>query len=264
MEVTSEPVTSNGRPRRRPFVIAIAAVVALTTVVVVLLRPPGHHAPVAQALPVSAPPSPPLPAPHPSMPAPVASRPVIPHEAVAPAVPTAFTLTGPKFTINAHVCAMPVVFPLDPPGEQRHTVCWVQKGFGVKPGSDSATSYVLGHSWAPDPQEVLNRLSAPATREILAAKPVMRDGVLTFPVHAVDGYRLVLRTPTGRLTYKVHDAFGVAKNQLGKMHSVLNAKVRHRVVLITCAERGGVDYDYNVVVNAYLWSAKAAPSGIGR
>ena len=57
--------------------------------------------------------------------------------------------------------------PLDPPGEQHHTVCWVRNEFGVAPGSDSATTYVLGHSWGQDTQEVLNRLSAPATQQIL-------------------------------------------------------------------------------------------------
>ena len=32
----------------------------------------------------------------------------------------------------------PDVRPLDPPGEQHHTVCWVDDGFGVRPGSHTA------------------------------------------------------------------------------------------------------------------------------
>ena len=55
---------------------------------------------------------------------------------------------------------MAYVRPLDPPGEQHHTVCWVQHDFGFAPGSKGrGTTYVLGHSWAEDPLEVLNKVS---------------------------------------------------------------------------------------------------------
>lgn len=197
----------------------------------------------------------------PSAPKPPPPKPGPPHQYVAPAVPTSFTLTGKQFTINAHVCAMAPVFPLDPPGEQHHTVCWVTKGFGYAPGSHSQTSYVLGHAWAEDEQEVLNKLSAPATRQILHAKPVLRSGQKTYPVEGMKGYRLILHTPTGRLTYKVRAVWGAGKLDLGSVKSVMNQHVRNRIVLITCAERNGVDYDYDIVVEAYLYSsvrAKAA------
>ena len=97
-----------------------------------------HHR--DQAPPTTPRTSAPAPAVHPV----AAPQPVIPHDYVAPAGPTGFLLTGPRFSIRAHVCAMPPVFPLDPPGEQRHTVCWVTKGFGFTPGSTSRTTYVLG------------------------------------------------------------------------------------------------------------------------
>jgi hypothetical protein len=185
----------------------------------------------------------------------------IPHQRVAPAAPTAFTLTGRKFTIKAQVCSMAPVFPLDPPGDQHHTVCWVNGGFGVAPSSDGATSYVLGHAWAEDSQEVLNKVSAPATREVLHDKPRTVDGVPVYPVHRLNGYRLVLHTPAGRLTYRVSKAYGVGKLDLGQVKSAMNQHARNRVVLITCAERNGVDYDYNIVLYAKLYSSvRAAPS----
>ena len=184
---------------------------------------------------------------------------VVPHDRVAPAVPTAFTLTGRRFTITAHVCSMAPVFPLDPPGDQHHTVCWVNGGFGVAPSSHAATSYVLGHAWAEDSQEVLNKLSAPATREVLKAKPRMVDGVKVYPVHRLTGYRLVLHTPAGRLTYRVTTAYGVGKLDLGHVKSAMDQNVRNRVVVITCAERHGVDYDYNIVLYAKLYSSVKAP-----
>ena len=78
-----------------------------------------------------------------------------------PRRPTRFTLTGRRFTITAHVCPMANIRPYDPPGEQHHTVCWVQHGFGVAPSSKQpATTYLFGHSWAEDSLEVLNKLSA--------------------------------------------------------------------------------------------------------
>jgi hypothetical protein len=148
------------------------------------------------------------------------------------------------------------VRPYDPPGEQRHTVCWVRDGFGVKPASAAATSYLFGHSWSVDPHEVLNRASAPVTREILHARPVRLDGVPVYPAHALDGYRIVLRTRAGVLTYDVRRVYAVRKALLGGISSWEDPTVRNRVVLTTCAELGGVDYDFNVVIEAYLHSSR--------
>jgi hypothetical protein len=188
-----------------------------------------------------------------------------PHDVVPPAAPTAFTLTGPRFTIKAHVCAMANIRPYDPPGEQHHTVCWVRSGFGVAPSSEQpATSYLFGHSWAPDAQEVLNKASTVATAELLQARPVTRNGVPIYPVHALDGYRLVLRTRAGTLTYRVRNVYGVRKNQLGFIRSWLDPTRPGRVLLTTCAERGGVDYDYNVVIEAYLASSSRPAQRVGR
>jgi hypothetical protein len=42
----------------------------------------------------------------------------------------------------------------------------------------------------------------------------------------------------------------------------MDSSIKNRIVIITCAERNGVDYDYNVVVDAYLYSSqKIAKSG---
>ena len=56
---------------------------------------------------------------------------------MAAAAPTHFQIAGAGFTIDANSCKMPNVRPLDPPGDQYHTVCWVYEGFGVAPGSTS-------------------------------------------------------------------------------------------------------------------------------
>jgi hypothetical protein len=222
-----------------------------------LLNRPDHHAPAARGarspapvqtvLPVADPITPSVAPPSPTSP---------PHDAVAPSPPHAFTLTGPRFTINAHVCAMANIRPYDPPGDEHHTVCWVRSGFGVAPSSKQpATSYLFGHSWAQDSREVLNKASSLATREILRARAQTRDRVPVYPVHALDGYRLVLRSRTGTLTYLVRHTYGVRKVQLGFIKSWLDPTVPGRVVLTTCAERNGVDYDYNVVIEAYLTSS---------
>ena len=208
--------------------------------------PPSSTSPVASTPPpvVAVPTATPPPAP------------VVPHDDVPAAAPTAFTLTGPRFTIRAHVCAMANVRPYDPPGEQRHTVCWVRSGFGVRPGSAAATSYLFGHSWAEDRLEVLNRASAPVTREILRARAQRLNGVPVYPSRVLDGYRLVLRTGTGVLTYEVRRVYAVRKALLGGISSWEDQTVRNRVVLTTCAELNGVDYDYNVVIEAYLASSR--------
>jgi hypothetical protein len=258
-------MTSPGRPepaRRRRTVLAAlvgALVVAGAVITYVATRGASKQGAAAPAptRTLAAPrstaaPSTPPPA------APTSTPPRVAHDRVAAAAPTAFRLTGPRFTIKAHVCAMADVRPYDPPGEQRHTVCWVRERFGVRPGSHAATSYLFGHSWAQDPFEVLNRASAPVTREILRARPAKLDGVTVYPSHVLDGYRLVLRTETGVLTYVVRRVYGVRKALLGGIASWEDERVPNRVVLTTCAELGGVDYDYNVVIEAHLASSKRA------
>jgi hypothetical protein len=182
--------------------------------------------------------------------------PAVPHEFVAPAAPTGFEMSGPAFDIKADVCQMNYVRPLNPPGDQKHTVCWVRKGFGVAPGSDSGgTSYILGHAWAKTPL-IFNPLSELAMQEVTGRSPEMQSGVRTFPVKAINGYNIVLRTPTGTLTYTVTRAFAVSKSQAGDVKSLM-ANIPNRVVLITCAVKGGVDVDYNIIVDAYLTSSTA-------
>jgi hypothetical protein len=245
--------------RRRRVLLAEGAV-ALAVVVAVtgglLLRtsnhPPEQAAAAVPVAPVTT--STPTPEPSPtSTPPPVVT---IPHDRVAAAVPYRFTLAGKGFTINAQVCAMAPVFPLDPPGEQHHTVCWVTQGFGFKPGSNSGTSYVLGHSWAPDPLEVLNKASSRATRNVLHETARHLDGVPVFPAKSLMGSHITLRTPNGVLGYTVRNAFGVRKSELGEINSIMDQTVRNRVVVITCAELNGVDYDYNIVLDARLTSSR--------
>jgi hypothetical protein len=213
---------------------------------------PGHEAPVVSAA---------VPAPNPpALPRdPLASPPnppALPHEFVAPAAPTEFEMSGPAFDIKANVCQMKYVRPLNPPGDQKHTVCWVRKGFGVAPGSASGgTSYILGHAWAKTPL-IFNPLSELAMQEVTGENPEMQSGVPTFPVKAINGYNIVLRTPTGTLTYTVTRAFAVPKSQAAGVKSLM-ANTPNRVVLITCGVKGGVDVDYNIVVDAYLTSSTA-------
>ncbi len=198
-----------------------------------------------------------------STPSPTATHPPTPAiRPVAASAPTHFTMQGKGFTIAAHVCGMGYVRPLDPPGEQHHTVCWVQHDFGEAPGSHSRTTYILGHAWAEDDLEVLNKASRPATLQILDAvkhaKVSRLDGIPVYPVTALNGSTITLRTATGTLTYEVRDVYGVAKNQAGDVHSLMNQKTPRRVVIITCAEAHGIDYDYDIIVDAYL--VKAVPS----
>ena len=139
-------------------------------------------------------------------------------------------------------------------------MCWVDHDFGVAPGSNSATTYVLGHSWAEDDLEVLNPASRIATKQLLHAKPRRVGGIKTYPVTALDGYTITLKTPRGHLVYTVRNAYGVAKDQAGFVPTLMNQKVPHRIALITCAERNGVDYDYDVIVEAYLTESIAHTS----
>lgn len=243
---------------RSQAALAVVAVLVISAVGYLALRPAGSVE-VAQALPVVVPTSaapsvvptttPPAPAPPPAPP--------IPHDVVAPAAPTAFEMSGPAFDIKANVCQMAYVRPLDPPGEQRHTVCWVKKDFGVAPGTDSGgTSYILGHAWAKE-KLVFNPISELAMKEVTGQNPELQSGVPTFPVMALNGYNIALRTPNGMLSYTVTRAFAVSKEQAGNVQSLM-ANTPNRVVLITCAVANGVDADYNIIVDAYLTSSTAA------
>jgi Sortase domain len=219
----------------------------------------GHGVTVVSAAvpgldPPAPPPDPPQSAPESSALSP--NSPALPHDFVAPAAPTSFEMSGPAFDIKANVCQMKYVRPLNPPGDQMHTVCWVRKGFGVAPGSDSGgTSYILGHAWAKTPL-IFNPLSELAMQEVTGQNPEMQSGVPIFPVKVMDGYNVVLRTPTGTLTYTVTRAFAVLKSQAGEVKSLM-ANTPNRVVLITCGVKNGVDVDYNIVVDAYLTSSTA-------
>ena len=46
------------------------------------------------------------------------------HEFVAPAAPTGFEMSGLAFDVKANICQMNYVRPLNPPGDQKHAVCW--------------------------------------------------------------------------------------------------------------------------------------------
>jgi hypothetical protein len=241
---------------RRTATLAVVITV-LAALAVVLFRPRHHPAPAAQPAPVV---TQPLPAPSPSQ-SPVAlvkpAAPKIPHDAVAPAAPTAFEMKGAAFDIKASVCQMPNVRPLDPPGDQLHTVCWVESDFGVAPGSNAkGTSYVLGHAWA-EAQLVLNPLSEFAMKHVDEQHPLNEAGVPTYPVKALNGYTITLRTAGGTLTYQVKRAFTVSKLQAGDVPSLM-ANTPKRVVLITCGVRDGRDIDVNVVAYAYLVSSRSA------
>jgi hypothetical protein len=183
--------------------------------------------------------------------------PVPPHEAVAPAAPTSFVMTGPAFTIAAHVCKMDFILPLDPPGDQFHTVCWVKRKFGVAPSSDAAgTSYILGHAWA-EARLVLNPLSEYAMKQVTGRRPVKESGVPIYPVTNVNGYKIVLKVPHGTLTYRVTRAFAVSKEDAIKVQSIMETTIPNRVVIITCGVNNGQDIDDNIIVYADLYSSIA-------
>jgi hypothetical protein len=261
-DLTMDDAATTPTPRRarRAPLAGAAAVVAAAAVItgsVWLHSGRTHHVATPATTPTRT--AAPAPTPAPTV-TPTASRAAKPSEvpqAVAKAAPTTFEIKGPKFDIKAHMCGMNNVRPLDPPGEQHHTVCWVQAGFGVAPGSRSGTTYVLGHSWAEDDQEVLNKLSEPATREVLHVKPHQASGVPIFPVKALNGYVLTLKTGRGILRYTVKDAYGVPKAQAADVKALMDEQTPNRVVIITCAELNGTDYDYNIIVDAYLTSSVA-------
>jgi hypothetical protein len=242
--------------RRRGWqVTAVTGAVAVAAVITALaLRP--EHAPPAAARPPAAPPTSAASVRAASTPPPAPRL-----DAVAPATPTAFVMAGPKFRIVAHVCPMPYVRPLDPPGEQHHTVCWVERDFGVAPGIPSrGTSYLLGHAWAEDPDEVLNPMSELAMRQVHLAHPQHSGGVPVYPVTNLNGYTITLRTANGRLTYRVTRAFAVPKERAADVRSVMAERTPNRVVLITCGVRDGVDVDVNVIAYATLVRAVASPA----
>jgi hypothetical protein len=245
--------------RRRTLIVLTAAVAVVAVAVALVVSRRGHS--VRPPVAASHPPTSATPAP--SSPSPTA-RPV-PHDVVAAAAPTSFRYAGKGYTIKATVCGMEYVRPLDPPGNQHSTVCWVRHDFGHAPGSSGkGTTYVLGHAWAQDPREVLNRLSEPATRQALEAKAhgtvTKRNGIPTYPVTALNGDVITLRTANGILRYTVRDTYAVSKEQAGLVKSLMAQDTPDRVVIITCAELRHVDYDYNVIVEAFLTSARATPT----
>jgi hypothetical protein len=154
---------------------------------------------------------------------------------------------------------MNYVRPLDPPGEQHHTVCWVQHNFGYPPGSAGrGTTYILGHAWSVDPLEVLNPVSRRVTAQVLRQHRTRSlDGIRIHPATVLNGDVITLRTATGLLRYTVRSAYAVNKMQTGSISSLMDEHIRNRVVLITCAELHGFDYDYDVVVNAFLTASRA-------
>jgi hypothetical protein len=240
------------RVPRRARLVALAAVAPALLAGLTACSGSNHPQPTAA-------PRPSTPSPRPSIVA-AASTPVRPpstpppHRPAPPSTrPWTFTITGPKLHLTAHVCAMANIRPYDPPGEQHHTVCWVRSGFGVAPGvHQRGTSYVFGHSWAEDDQEVLNRVSAPATREMLVAQPHIVDRVPVYSIHGLDGDLIRLRTNGAPVTYQVRGAYGVAKNQLGFIRSWLDPNVPGRLLVTTCAELNGRDYEDNIILEAYV------------
>jgi hypothetical protein len=197
----------------------------------------------------------------PSTPAPVvvaaAPVPAVPHDDVAAGAPSTFRIAGPNLDTSADVCGMPYVRPLDPPGDQYHTVCWVQSDFGVAPGSASGgTSYILGHAWAEAPL-VFNDMSEIAMAQAANEPASTLDGIPIYPVDALNGDTITLQVDAGTLTYTVRDAYAVAKEDAGNVSSLM-ANTPDRVVLITCGVYQGVDIDQNVIVEAFLTSSVAA------
>ena len=240
-------------PRRRLAIVAL--LVALAVALTVLLWPaPVHTAPAAAAQPTPSPtvttPSPtPTPTPKPNpKPKPTLAR-------LAPSVPTAFVMSGSQFVIRANVCGMDYIRPLDPPGDQLHTVCWVRQGWGVAPSSPSTgTTYVLGHAWA-EQRLVLNPMSELAMNQVDLARPSYEAGVAIYPVTDLNGYSITLASGGGHFTYRVTRAFAVNKNDAGSIPSVMDEHIPNRLVLITCGVHNGVDVDVNVIAYATLVSA---------
>jgi hypothetical protein len=267
--------TSAAHARRRPTLVLAAAAVLGVAVAIAVVRDGGATgrtggkilaAPVSKAsssMPSVPPPGTATPT-KPTKPK-MRTKPSVPHDVVAAAAPIAFTYTAPHYRIRAHVCGMRYVRPLDPPGEQHHTVCWVQHDFGFAPGSHGeGTTYVLGHSWGQDPLEVLNKISETAMHQVLPeinrGDRHLISGIGTYPVTRLNGDVITLRTATGVLKYTVRGAYAVAKSDAGYVRPLVDQHTRNRVVIITCGELHHVDYDYNIIVSALLTSSKATTS----
>jgi hypothetical protein len=231
---------------RAAALVSVVAVLGCVALLVAFLGPQaisGHG--VSLAVPARAP-------------VPTATKPSLPHDPVAASAPTQFRITGPSLTVSATVCQMPFVLPLDPPGEQHHTVCWVKQDFGIAPSSDAhGTSYVLGHAWAEDAAEVLNPLSIYVMNHVDMNRPTLSHGVRIYPASGMRAFTITLTTPHGVLTYTVKDAYAVAKTDAIKVPSLMNDHIANRVVLITCGVHDGQDIDVNVIVDAYLRSSVA-------
>jgi hypothetical protein len=258
MDEAQTPPASSGNRRKILIAVGSVAIIAIGVTAGVLIGGSGTKHPTALPSPTLSTPS--AQVTQPTTPASSTSTaPPVPHEVVAAAAPTQFELKGPAFDIKAHVCGMLNVRPLDPPGEQHHTVCWVKDGFGVAPGTTSGTTYVLGHAWGQDDREVLNDLSEAAMKQVLKEEnhPVQITGVDTFPVTAMNGYVLTLKTPKGTLNYTVKSVYAVRKAQAGNVKPLMDESTPNRVVIITCGELNHHDYDYNIIVNAYLSSSVA-------
>lgn len=256
------------QPRHRRLTLAlVAAAVVVVVAAAMYLANRGERANTRAAPPPStsqaAPPAATPTTSTPSTPAPSPTS-TVRHDVVPAAAPTSFVYRGHGVTVRADVCGMPYVRPLDPPGEQHHTVCWVQHDFGFAPGTDGhGTTYVLGHSWGQDPHEVLNAVSERAMAQVLASRSHSTrklDGITVHPVTRLNGDVIILRTPNGTLRYTVRDAYTVSKAQAGNIRALMAEHTRNRVVLITCGERNHVDYDVNVIVEAYLSSSTASSS----
>lgn len=245
-----------GSTRFRRSAAAALACAALGLGAFVLLRPDGSAPPAAARPAPTVSTAAPTSVPVAAAATPVVRRPAVPHDRVAPAAPSTFRISGPAFDIRASVCAMPNVRPLDPPGDQVRTVCWVREGFGVAPGAPSTgTSYILGHAWS-QAKLVFNPLSEFATAHT-QGRAVVESGVATYPVPALRGYTVRLTTPNGRLQYRVSRAYLVGKLDAGSVASLMAERTRNRIVLITCAVKDGVDLDQNLVVYASLVSSSA-------
>ncbi|MDT4938422.1 MAG: hypothetical protein QOG80_2093 [Pseudonocardiales bacterium] len=238
--------------RRKAGVLAAVLALAVSVLVAVLLS----HASPTSGTPSALHPAPLVTVPSEPPAAPVAAKKTLPHDRVDAAAPTQFVLTGPAFRVTANVCGMPAVFPLDPPGDQLHTVCWVDHDFGVAPGSGTrGTTYVLGHAWSQQ-QLVLNPLSEFATAHLHGAR-YASNHVATYSVPALLKYSVTLTTPNGTLGYTVTSAFLVGKLDARGVASLMATSTPNRVVVITCAVRDGIDLPQNVILYAKLAWSKA-------
>lgn len=190
-----------------------------------------------------------------------------PITAVEASPPRQFLYTGGEVLIDAGVCEMDYVLPLDPPGDQLHTVCWVREHFGVAPGSESARSYILGHAWAQQ-QLVFNPIAEKIAAAIdFAALPEQVPAVDTsvgtvgrFSTDVLDGDEIVLTTDTAVLTYEVVAAYAVDKMEAINDAELMDDSLPQRITLIACAVKDGVDLPYLTIVDAELVASTPLPT----